>query len=30
MPNCYDSDSYEEDNNVMLKFLFGKKYELKE
>ena len=30
MANCYDSDSYEEDNNVILKLLFGKKYELKD
>ena len=30
MANCYDSDSYEEDNNVILKLLFGKKYELED
>ena len=30
MANCYDSDSYEEDNNVILKLLFRKKYELKD
>ena len=30
MANCYDLDSYEQDNNVMLKLLFGKKYELKD
>lgn len=29
MANCYDSDSYEEDNNVQLHLLFWKKYELK-
>ena len=30
MVNCYNSDNYGEDNNVMLKLLFGrKKYELK-
>ena len=25
MANCYDSDSYEEENNVQLNILFGKK-----
>ena len=29
MANCYDSDSYEEDNNVQLHLLFWKKHELK-